>query len=137
MIILNTMNIEIKGESMFEFEIRANNGEDFKEDSLFYVGNKKFKVFESQKFGPLLAPVYRVVAKYKPQITKFNYDSVDWMFNVHSLERIDALTIAIVKQNGRTIITLDTPEECLQEFLLLKILQKEVMSNEEFYELRR
>ena len=137
MIVLNMMPIQIKGTPMQEFEIRANHGEDFQENTYMKIGSERYKIFESQKHGTLLAPVYRVVAKYKPQVTKFNYDSVNWMFNVISLERVDALTIAINMQQGKSVITLDTPEECITEFLLLKTLQKEAMSNEEFYELRR
>ena len=131
------MKIQIKDTPMYEFEIRADKGEQFIEDSCYYFDGKKFKVFSSEKFGSILNPIYRVVAKYKPQITKLNYDNVDWLFRVNNLERTDQLTITIKMQGGESIVTLDTPEECLKEFLLLKILQKEAMSNEEFYELRR
>jgi len=122
---------------MSKFTIRADHGEDFKENTFLYVGGEKYKVFESWKSGKnILDPIYTVIAKHKPQLTKFNYDLTDFVFEVVDIERIDQLTISINKHHGHSIVTLETPEECLKEFLLLKVLRGEANGNQEFYELR-
>lgn len=135
--ILNRKKINIKDEVMYEFKIYANRGEDFRTLQYFYDGDKKFRVFTSEVVERKnLIPIYKVIARYKPQNTIKNYDSLDFLFRVRRIERTDQETIEIIKQNGKTIITLDSPEQCLQEFLMLKQIQKEAMSSDEFSELR-
>jgi len=122
---------------MDSFSIRAYQGEEFKENTYFYYKGEKYKVFESQqKYGSVLNPTFDVIAKHKPQLTKFNYDDTNFFFEVTGIERITQLEIVIHKQNSTSTITLETPAECLNEFLMLKQLQKEANGNEEFYKLR-
>jgi len=127
----------IKGQKMHVFTIYADLGEDFKEQQYFYANGKRFKIFTSEKFDDRvdIIPTYEVYAVYKPQPTKFNYDNTNW-FNVFSLERINTTQIEVKSHLMTSIITLENPKECLQEYLQLLQLLREGGSSDEFAELR-
>jgi len=134
MIILSRKKIEVNDINFHEFIINADRGEDFSQYKTFYHENKKFKAYFSEPITYGLDKIYRVVAKYLPKTTKFNYDNTKF-FHVSSIKREDALTVTIKQDNLQSTIVFETPEECLAEYLALKTIHKEAKSNEKYFKL--
>lgn len=135
--VLEVNKTDVKDVPMRRFIIRADKGEDFRPLSLFYHEGKKFKVFDSYQIeSPDVIKHYEVIAKYKPQLTKYNYDNIDFLFG-GNIERINETQIEIRSYCVTTIITLDSPKECLKEYLMLQNIKKEAVSSDEFAKLRQ
>lgn len=132
MIVLSRKKIEVNDVNFHEFMINGNYGEDFSHFAIFFHEGKKFKAYHSVLTTGGLDRIYRVVGKYMPQTTKHNYDNTNF-FQVSSIIREDALTVIMKRSRMRTVITFESAEECLAEYLALKTLHKEASSNEKYF----
>ena len=136
-IISKEARVEFDEVTLHCFKLYGNKGEDFREGSTFYIDDKKFKIFTSKRVDDdPMNPLYVVLAVYKPQTTKFNYDWCNWL-HVSRIERTSPTEIIIKQQRVQTTITFDNAKECLKEYLLLQNLWREGCSSDEFAKFKR
>jgi hypothetical protein len=53
-----------------------------------------------------------------------DYSDVNWLF-VNKVERVDELTMEIIRDRHTTIYEFDTPAECLENFIQVKKMWRE------------
>ena len=117
-------------ENYFRAVLIPDKGEDLKETKVIKLNERRFEVKKSLKSMMQEIPYkYTVELKEIIKQTAGNYESINFLW-IEKIERTSIKTIRITQPRITTDITFDNSEECLQEFLLLRNMQKEALSNE-------
>ena len=113
----------------FICDITTNGSIEIRPNIYVFTSNKKYQIKECFiKNYDDIPRKYKVVMEYKPKLTKNNYDSLDFM-HVYKIERSEKTQIKIYLPNLTQKMDFDSSEECLNEFLQLKKMQKEALSS--------
>ena len=115
--------------NMYKSVLIGDHCEWFTKNSTIFIDNEKYKIKETKCRGFDRVPrVYDIILEHKPQLTKFNYNSIEFL-HISKIERIEGKKIQIRTHQIIMELPFDSAEECLNEFLQLKKMHKEALSS--------
>ena len=113
----------------FTCQISSNGEVEIRNRMKVFIEDKEYRIVESKvKNYDDIPRIYNVLLKLLPKKTKYDYNNINFM-NVYKIERASKKLIKIYQHQITSEIYFNDSEECLNEFLQLKKIQKEALSS--------